>query len=274
MFRWLGAAGFELQSSGSILTVDPFVTRPPLRNIWFGRPRSRAELVERYVPVCDHVLVTHTHYDHVMDVPAVVRHTGATAYVPPNSRPLLRAHGIATRQIRVIEAGDELDLGAFEVKVYAAEHIRLPGLDPGAMALNLDPPLRLRDYRMDVCLSLLIHAGGLNLLRGSVRSGPEVSADVLFIGAEGSPPQYERLLRCMRSPVIIPVHWDDFFRPLSQPIRPRFGPALGKGLVPRRISLARFQAAVEQAAPLATVVFPEPLRTYDLTRLAATARSA
>jgi len=218
------------------------------------------------------VLVTHTHYDHVMDVPAVMRHTGATAYVPPNGCSLLRAHGIPSRQIRVIAAGDVLELGPFGVTAYAAEHVRLPGVDAGAVAANLDPPLRLRDYRMDVCLSLLIRAGGLSILRGSTLSGPEIPADVLFVGADGSPSQYERLLRCTSQPVIIPLHWDDFFRPLSQPIRTRLSPARGNGLIPRRISLARFRATVKQVAPSAMVVVPEPFRTYDLCALSAAAR--
>lgn len=271
--RWFGAAGIELRSNGSVLVLDPFFTRPPLRSLVVGRPAPDVSLVAEHIRKCDHVLVTHTHYDHVMDVPAIVRNTGATAHVPPNGYPLLRAHGVAAHQIHVIEPGDEFSLGPFAIVVYEAEHFRLPGVESGTMVRNLKPPLRLRDYRMDVCLSFLIRAEGFRVLRGNARSGPHVPADVFCIGAENEAHHYARMLSLARRPVVIPVHWDDFFRPLSRPLRPRFGPPRAGGRFPRRIDLARFRATIEQVAPQAHVVVPEAFQTYDISSLAATALS-
>ena len=34
--RWLGVAGIELRVNKQILVIDPFVTRPPFRRMWFG----------------------------------------------------------------------------------------------------------------------------------------------------------------------------------------------------------------------------------------------
>ena len=68
--RWLGVAGIELRVIEQILVIDPFVTRPPFRRMWLGRIRSDLVLAATTVPHGDFVLVSHTHWDHVMDVPA------------------------------------------------------------------------------------------------------------------------------------------------------------------------------------------------------------
>ena len=78
--RWLGVAGIELRATEQVLVIDPFVTRPPFRRMWFGRIRSDSALAAASVPQGDFVLVTHAHWDHVMDVPAIIKQTGATAY--------------------------------------------------------------------------------------------------------------------------------------------------------------------------------------------------
>jgi len=41
--RWLGVAGIELRVNEQILVIDPFVTRPPFRRMWWGRVRSDVE---------------------------------------------------------------------------------------------------------------------------------------------------------------------------------------------------------------------------------------
>jgi L-ascorbate metabolism protein UlaG (beta-lactamase superfamily) len=87
--RWLGVAGIELRAIEQILVIDPFVTRPPFRRMWWGYILSDSALAAATVPHADFVLVTHAHWDHVMDVPAVIDQTMAKAYGSPNTCQLL-----------------------------------------------------------------------------------------------------------------------------------------------------------------------------------------
>lgn len=263
-FRWLGAAGIELRVGASLLMVDPFVTRPPVARLLLGRPRANRALIRRYLPACDHVFVTHAHYDHVMDVPELVQQTGAMAYVPPNASALLRAHQVPRRRIHTIGVGERLTLPPFAVTTYSSDHVRLPGQSRGPVAGELKPPLHVRDYRMSLCLSLAIRAGGLTMVRSCTPSGPALAADVFFVGAEGTVSQYEQLLRFSQSPLVIPVHWDDFFRPIAKPVRARLHPPRAGAPIPRRIDLGTFAGAIHAVAPEASVLVPEPFRLYEL----------
>jgi L-ascorbate metabolism protein UlaG (beta-lactamase superfamily) len=64
-------------------------------------------------------------------------------------------------------------------------------------------------------------------------------------------------LAAVRPRWVVPVHWDNFFRPLSRPLRPLFMPNL------RRADLSRFRRRLEQLAPEVRVIVPELFRQYD-----------
>ncbi|OGN98724.1 MAG: hypothetical protein A2Z71_06640 [Chloroflexi bacterium RBG_13_50_21] len=111
-FRWLGVAGVELRVDGQRLAVDPFFTRPSLMGL-INPVRPNAQLVAEKLPACEFVLVTHSHWDHIMDVPDVLRHTQATAIGSVNTCQLLRVLGVDDLQLKETQAGDKLSLGAF-----------------------------------------------------------------------------------------------------------------------------------------------------------------
>jgi hypothetical protein len=152
-FRWLGVAGIELTYAGEILVIDPFFTRPPFWRMWLGRVEPNHPLIAAALPGCNHILVSHAHWDHVMDVPDIALNTGARILGSTNTCALVKACGVPKDQVR---AGDEVQLGSFGVKVIAAQHSRTPGFEAGHLRPCLRPPLRLRDYVMDMCTSSLI----------------------------------------------------------------------------------------------------------------------
>jgi L-ascorbate metabolism protein UlaG (beta-lactamase superfamily) len=266
-FRWLGVAGMELSTDEQVLVIDPFMTRPPWRRMWWGRVRSNSALVAATVPRDDFVLVTHAHWDHVMDVPDVLRQTGATAFGSPNACQLLAILGVPAERLHEIKAGDHLSLGTFRVEIFSAEHGLVLGRPwaIGPLAPHLRPPLRLRDYRMDACFSFLIEVGGLRFLDwSSERPHAAPPADVLFVKPHQERAYYKALLRVVQPRVVIPIHWDVFMRPLSRPLRPMLIPPRLAWPPLARVDLAAFGQLVKQIAPEAQVIIPEVLRLYEL----------
>ena len=265
LFRWLGAAGIELQSAGQVLAIDPYFTRLPFRRQLFGRVAPDGALVATHMPRCDVVLVTHAHYDHLLDVPEVARNTGARVYGSGNTCGLLRALGVPEGQIRQVGAGDALSLGAFQVQVLPAVHRRTPGFGPGRLSSDLRPPLRARDYRMDSALSFLIAAQDVRLLTDP--GGPlhvEQPVDLLLLAPHLGPGRYGPILCAAHPKTVIPSHWDDFWRPLSKPLRPMLCPPRWALPPLRRVNLAAFCKGVEQIVPGTVVFVPEVLRVYDV----------
>jgi L-ascorbate metabolism protein UlaG (beta-lactamase superfamily) len=265
-FRWLGVGGIELRAADQILVIDPYLARVPFWRVAFGRLHSNHALVAQHIPRCDFVLVTHSHFDHLMDVPAVVRHTGALALGSANTCRLLALSGVPADHVREIDVGDRLALGDFRVQVLPAEHPMFWGWLPfsGPLRSGLHPPLRARDYRIGRCLSFLIEIAGHRLLHCP---GPPLPADVLLVKPVGTRLHYESLLRGVRPRIVIPIHWDDFGRPLSKPVRPMLAPS-GQLIPPlKRIDPAQFKHMIEHGAPGTNVLIPEILCPYDLNEL-------
>jgi L-ascorbate metabolism protein UlaG (beta-lactamase superfamily) len=270
--RWLGVAGIELCVHGQVVLIDPFVSRPPLRRMWLGRVTPDRALIAATIPRCDTLLVTHAHWDHIMDVPDVAARTGAAVYGSPNTCRLLSILGVPEERLHVLAGDDRLspDGVDVEVDVLPADHGRILGrpIFMGAVRDNIRAPLRLRDYRMDVDFSFLLRTAGYRLLDWS-SEGVEgaVAANVLFVKPFGSRSYYDALLSTVRPRLIMPIHWDDFFRPISQPVRPMFGPPSWSIPPLRRVDLAAFRRLILQVASQARVFVPDMFRSYDLGEL-------
>lgn len=269
-FRWLGVAGLELRAAETALLIDPFFTRPPWWRLLAGRVSCNSRLIAAQVERADHVLVTHAHWDHAMDVPEVIRRTGATAWGSENVCRLLELEGVPSGQIRRIASGDRLQLGAFEVEVLAATHGRTP-LDPlinGPLPRVLDLPLRLLDYRMDCCFSFLVSSREVRILHApSERPAEARAAEVLLVGPHREPGYYRRLLVVVQPRLVIPIHWDGLFRPLSAPLVPDFTVSWWAWPPLQRMEPQRFQQLIERIAPGVRVLAAQRLRWYDLSRL-------
>jgi L-ascorbate metabolism protein UlaG (beta-lactamase superfamily) len=267
--RWLGVAGLEFSLGGYTLLVDPFFTRPsPWQVISPRGVAPDAALVARHIRRADSVLVTHAHYDHLLDVPEVLRQTGARAYGSRNTCDLLARHGFPAQEYSCISAGDRFELGPFLVEVFPARHTRTP-LDHwinGPLPARITRrklPLRLVDYRMDDCFSFRIHAAGKTFLAGN----HPAPADVLLIAPFHSPAALHEILSAVAPAIVVPIHWENFTRSLSKSQRPmlvtRHQGWAGWPPV-RRLDLEIFARRIEQIRPGVQVLIPEMFKEETL----------
>ena len=262
-FRWLGVAGVEIKSGGQVLAIDPFFTRPPLRKLLTGqRVLSNHKLVTEKLAACNFILVTHSHWDHLMDVAEVVNNTGAVACGSANTCKILAAAGIPSGNMRLIEVGSQVRLGNFDVEVLPGRHVRTPldWLINGAVGDNLSAPLRLVDYKMDSCFSLLVRIGKTRILFGN----SPARADILFINPNDRAGFYLPFIHTVQASVVVPIHWDNFFLPLNRPIRPMlnfptwFYPYL------KRHTLGGFKRVVETGCASTRVIIPTLFEEFIL----------
>ena len=265
--RWLGAAGVELTCGERVLVLDPFVSRFPLWRLIAGRVRTNERLCAQMVPACHHILISHAHFDHLLDAPAIARRTGAVCLGSPNACKLLLTHGVPPAQVQAIATGARLLLGPFAVEVLPGDHGRILGFPTpaGPLRPDLRPPLRALDYRMDACFGFLIQAGGVRVLAwGSDHSGPAPEADVLLLGGHRPRAIWRPLLAQVRPRLLIPLHWDDLFRPLSRDARPMLAPPAFRWPPLRRMDPKEMARAVARVAPAVQVLVPQVLEAYAL----------
>ncbi len=233
---WLGTAGLVLECRGRRLLIDPFVSRPGLRESLLRPLRPDAEVIRKTVPdAVEAIVCSHSHHDHVMDVPEIARLSGARVLGSDSIINLCRAHGLPASQLQQISAGDVVQAGPFRVTFRPSRHGKaLLGRVPlvGRIDEGVHPPLTMRQYRNDTTCCVVVEADtgqtpGVTLVHlGSADFLPEtidgLRADVLIpclMGREHHPGFVRELLLELRPRVVIPFHFDDFFAPLDAPIR-------------------------------------------------------
>jgi L-ascorbate metabolism protein UlaG (beta-lactamase superfamily) len=266
-FRWLGAAGVELESGGERLLIDPYFSRVPFRYLFFGRPVPSKELILRPLSSARAIMVTHPHFDHLMDVPVVCREFHAAAYGSANTAALLLAHNVPSEKIHIVHPGDRFQDGPFSVEVFSGEHGRIVGMIPytGPLPGGLKPPLKLRDYRMDCMLSFRVSAGGISVLMWNTPSTAHApAADALVITITRNPLKWKHVIEKVTPSVVFPIHWDDFFSPVDRPLRPMMAPPRWGDRLFRRMNPQEFARASESFLPQGMVSIPQIFRSVEL----------
>jgi len=114
VIRWLGTANYEVGYQGKVYLFDTFYDRP-------GRSRPIGFTVDQ-VKRADAIFVGHAHYDHISDIAAVAKQTGAMVYGAPITVATAIKLGVPQTQTRVVNDGDALTLGGVKVLVALARH--------------------------------------------------------------------------------------------------------------------------------------------------------
>src|SRR4051812_42283047 len=137
--RFLGVASLLFDDGESAVMTDGYFSPPSLRQAGLGRgaphpapidaalgpprapppgagvPRARphAALGGLGATRLDAVLPVHSHFDHVMDSPAVAQRTGATLFGGESTANVGRGAGLPAERIRVVTPRTPVTAGAF-----------------------------------------------------------------------------------------------------------------------------------------------------------------
>ena len=114
VIRWLGTANYEVAYRGKVYLFDTFYDRP-------GRSRPIGFTVDQ-VKRADAIFIGHAHYDHISDIAAVAKQTGAMVYGAPITIATAIKLGVPEVQTHVVNDGDALTLGAMKVLVALGRH--------------------------------------------------------------------------------------------------------------------------------------------------------
>jgi L-ascorbate metabolism protein UlaG (beta-lactamase superfamily) len=255
-WRWHDLACVELCFGRQTLFVDPCFSRFPLWRMFGGRLQPAATAFE-FADSCAGIMVTHSHWDHILDVPGMAIAAGANIYGSANTAGLMKLAGVPAVQRQIVGQADSFRAGVFQVEVLLSQHEKVPLFGPGPLQSGLRMPLKARDYRLDAYLCYLITAGSLRLMTDpGVKPLNLPEAAVLFIQPHRSELYYRRVLAMVKPRLVVPIHWDSLFRYSPHPPltywRPRQGwPPL------KRVSLTAFAAMIKRLSPISGVIIPE-----------------
>jgi L-ascorbate metabolism protein UlaG (beta-lactamase superfamily) len=223
---WLGTAGFRFTYQGQHLLIDPYLTRLPLSALLRRRVVTADASRLAALPDPLAILVGHTHFDHALDVPALAARAGCPVYGSASLTQLMKIHGRADLAVAV-EPHRDYEIGPFSVRFAPSRHSRLAaGLwtpSDGELTCEHTDELTPSAYRcgqvwgihVAVAGTRFYHQGSCDLVDDEIR---DRGVDYLLAGIAGrryTPRYWERLLGRLEPRVVVPHHFDDFFRPLD-----------------------------------------------------------
>ena len=227
------------------ILFDAHFTRPSLIRYMFGSAGTNAALVDEllaahHVDRLRAIFVSHTHHDHVMDAPQVARKTGATIYGTASAMNVARGGGVTEDRLVEFRGGEAFEVGDYRVRVIPSLHSR-PSILNDDLGVTIDAPLRqparLRSYHEGGSYDFFVEAGGrrflirpsFNYIEGQLDG---IRADVLFLGVAGLAKAdartearfFAETVGKVRPSLVIPLHWDNFFKPLDRPATGMYPP--------------------------------------------------
>ncbi|ARX88227.1 hypothetical protein SMD44_07714 [Streptomyces alboflavus] len=166
-------------------------------------------------------------------MPFLAKATGARVIGTETTYHVLRSFGVDAAQLVVVKGGEVLDFDGYVVEVASSRHSRNAAYSyfaPGTLtAPPATAPRTVADLPEGDTLAFKVTPDGAPsaLFMGASdfdeRSFAGLAPDVAMLAVASTESTYRyvpRLLAALGRPgVVVPVHWDDFERPLAEPPR-------------------------------------------------------
>ncbi len=275
---YLGTAGWQISDGTTVILIDPYLSRiivppPGPGSAALGRvPGDKRPLhgwndvvepdvatIDAHIPRADFVFVTHTHIDHVMDVPHIALKTHATVIGTESTENVMRAYGVPEEQLITVRGGEDYEFGKFSVKVIPSLHSPLAHkhyFSSETAPAGMKAPLTLGQmhpeggtlaYFIRLDGHQILAFGGNNYIEREIEG---LKPDAVLVGAAGSRKEiYDytgRLMRDLGFPaLVLPTHWDNFMAPYSASEQPAID------------AVQPFVQEVKAASPNTKVIVPK-----------------
>lgn len=277
--KYFGTAGWEISDGKITVLVDPYLTRMKLGTGPGVSPKdtratilrsdvfvSDTLLIDSLITKADFILVHHSHFDHLADVPYIAKKTGAKVIGTETTRNILRGYGIPEEQLYPVKGGEDYQFENFSVQVIPSIHSALNEkhyIDSRTYTVAPKTPLKVSEFIEGGSLMFLARFANHSILTMASMNFVErelvgQKPDILLAGVNRSQlglyNYNERLLAVTNYPkIIIPTHWDNFRLPYGFSQQS----AVTQKLLP-------FQQDVKRLSPETKVIIPEHLKTITV----------
>ena len=284
ILKYLGAAGWEITDGTTTILIDPYLSRingpaPPgggsghtaagdTRRVykWSDIATPDIAAIDAHIQRADFVLVTHTHYDHILDVPHIAFKTHAAIIGTESTENVMRAYGAPEEQLITVRGGEDYQFRGFSLRVIPSIHSPLdhkhyfssatapPGMKAPLTLEQIHPEGGTLAYLIRFPRHQILAFGGMNYIEREIAG---LEPDVVLMGAGGSRKEiYDytgRLMRDLHYPaLVLPTHWDNFLLPYEASQQPALE------------ALQSFLQEIAVASPKTKVIVPKYFQPISL----------
>ena len=251
--RWLGTFGYEISDAQTTILIDPFITRPKPAELLKPIVIDTSAVQHYLLSMVDlnklaAILVTHSHYDHLEDVPFIL-----AQFPDANNRPIIvgdpntariiqsykhgsgigwvdRSGGLADSRINVLDLDNDNPtvevgtFGRFTITAFKGQHSRydyVPWRGPKGPVKD-KPPYNYWDYKLynNLSIGYLVETNGLRIyfsdsplvLKPELIGQVDIFIQTITTRAENN---ISTCLEELKPNYYIPAHYDNFFKPLD-----------------------------------------------------------
>src|SRR6478672_1127312 len=238
---FLGVASLLVDDGESAVMTDGFFSRPALPKVLLRPIAPDAQRIDAALQRLglgpgarrlDAVAPVHTHFDHVMDSAVVAQRTGAVLVGGESAANVGRGAGLDPSQVAVVVPGQPRAFGAFTLTHVESSHCP-PDRFPGTIDEPVVPPVKVGAYACGEAWSIHVEhtSGRTALLQGSAGfvpgalDGRRAEVAYLGVGQLGVMPEdyihqyWAETVEAVGARRVVLTHWDDFFRPLDEPLQ-------------------------------------------------------
>ncbi|MCQ8895593.1 hypothetical protein NQT62_03940 [Limnobacter humi] len=240
---FLGTSSFLWTDGKTQWLLDGFFSRPSLLEVMFSRldvnkdrvnsTLGRAFTVLGTPAEFSAVFVAHSHYDHALDAPYLVKQQPASRlYGSASTRQIALGQQVPAHQISLLNIPQSIPVGDFTIRVLGSAHA-----PTGFTGGNNDEPLRLPAHALafkeGMSYSFVVYhqrtgAQPLALIQPSAGYVPGQNAGltvpVVFLGTGGlgkldeehAARYWQEMVKDTGAKTVYLIHWDDFTLPLMK----------------------------------------------------------
>lgn len=259
--KWLGNAGWEIRAGGTVILVDPFLTRREASRAeeW----KTNEEEVLRNIDKADFIFAGHSHADHIADIPFIAKRFGSKVIGSRTTTNIAVGAGVAESQLTTISGGENFDFKEFSVQIIESQHgvltragrRRQPRseevLQPWSGPIKGDAFVEGGSYLYYFTFGNLriLHQSTGNFIEDRLKS---VRPDIALL-AENRNYNWPDALKLLQPKTVVIQHYDEWRTPFSEGIPES-----------NRRRAQRFEKVIKTFDSKIRVIIPELLKTISL----------
>jgi L-ascorbate metabolism protein UlaG (beta-lactamase superfamily) len=223
--KWLGTAGFQVETGNHIFLIDPYLTRNP-------RSKPVQTIQPGDITGAGQIFITHGHFDHLFDVPAIMSKGITQVYCSEIAAASLLREGADGKRIHAVkEEGYSADFGGYKAEAFFSRHVKfdIPLVAKALWRVGTGynrfsgmhknyPEGQVLSWRFTMNGFTMHHFGSGGSTTEELERLAATPPDLLLVPLQGHTRICDiafEYVRVLKPRMVIAHHQDDFYPPIS-----------------------------------------------------------